>query len=1233
MTTRSQPQRRAQNGFVDSSHVYISDDEDDDEDLRPPKKQKRQRSVLRDPRTKFFFKYQQESSESVGESSESDFGLPKKKKSLPTRQLRSTGVSSNHAVNYDDALPETSDSDELQKPRGRPSTRAQAEPVRKSNRTGRQIKNMRELLEDEIPEVDSRGASSGRAKFSGAKEVFKPLPRDDEFRLRHCQSCDTCNGLSDDATKGRLVFCQGCSLSYHAGCLGPRNGREHLVTKVTEDDFVLQCRRCVEYVLKREPTAPHQSKCQECHRSGAACWPFRDRKTTRDEHKEREENEGADPVVPVPQNLLYNIRNVLFRCSSCYQAFHMHHLPSQVENMIDVDDEDQKAATRFSQYCRSWTCDDCAKAPAEIGALVAWRPMKLENYAPGQSVDQVPEDDKEYLIKWNHKSYYRSTWKRGAWVWGMTHKSMRIAFARKDNGIKLPKMRTEDAIPEDYLRVDIVFEVKYSNVVNTRVEGVELRRVKEVASARMKFKGLGYEDVVWEEPPSPNDAERWADFQTAYADWVRGRYIRLPSSSSLGNHVRKAKGSDFKSTIMLKEQPKTLKGGTLMDYQMEGVNWLLYQWHKNQNAILADEMGLGKTIQIVALMATLQERYSCWPFLVVVPNSTCANWRREIKTWAPGLRVVTYFGSAKARELAYKYELFPENPGDLRCHVVVTSYDAAQDEACQRVFKKINWAALIVDEGQRLKNDKNILYHALSQLKLPFKILLTGTPLQNNQRELFNLLQFLDDKISADALEAKYTDITKENVSELHDLLRPFFLRRTKAQVLTFLPPMAQIIVPVTMSALQKQLYKTILAKNSDLLKSIFAQDQRTQPVKGLRNILMQLRKCLCHPFVYNIAIEERSTEALLSHRRLVEASSKLQLLEIMLPLLKERGHRVLIFSQFLDMLSVMEDFLEGLALAHLRLDGSMGSLEKQKLIDAFNAPDSPVFAFLLSTRAGGVGINLATADTVIILDPDFNPHQDIQAISRAHRIGQQKKVLIFQLMTRGSAEEKIMQIGKKKMALDHVLIEQMDSDEADGNDLESVLRFGAEALFKDDESQDVHYDTASIEKLLDRSQVEDTKTGQDSSAESQFSFARIWQNESGSLEDGLQEVEEESGRTGAVWAKILEERAHQARMEEKARAEGLGRGKRQRRVSPRQTLILEKITNPRRMLTMARTLQAIRSNRLTRRRATTTIQTFKLALRVTTTIVQLRMTKMLLSTAENQISLSLMHLPLVPLP
>ena len=1143
---QSHPTRTRDRGFVDPMELDISSDEFASSKSRTP------RLRLTQPR----LDYSQPPSTEF--DSESEDQRAKKRGRPPKEATKSRGPreprESRRAVstvNYIDQLKyssESSDADRF-RPTQLGKRKRDARPIRRSERSGRALGAMRERFEDDIP--DAMGRSRGAPKITGAKESFVQLPRSDDFRNRHLFECDTCNEVGESREKGVLVFCQGCTLAYHVSCLGHRKGRAHLVTKVETGDFVLQCRRCIEFASKNEPTAPHQGRCQSCHQTGVACSPFQARKTAKQEQDEREANNNEDPAVSMPDRLINNPSNVLFRCTACFQAFHFEHLPPRKENLFEIDDDAQKAEKRWTEYCEDWTCNDCRNAKAAVGGLIAWRPKKPDTYIYGIGVEDMVEDDKEYLIKWHNKSYNQSEWMPGPWVWGVTHKSMRIAFARRDDGRCPPKMRTEDAIPEDYLRVDIVFQVEYNNIVQDRIEEVDLARVTEVEKAQVKFKGLGYEDTVWERPPDPvQDPERWADFKSAYEDWVRGHYLKPTPASTLSNHLRKVKALNFQEQVVLKEQPKSLSGGELMDYQLEGLNWLYYQWHRGHNAILADEMGLGKTIQVIGFMATLVEKFNHWPFLVVVPNATCANWRREIKQWAPTLRVVTYFGSAKARDLAEKYELFPsDNKKELRCHIVVTSYDAAQDQSCQRILKRINWAAMIVDEGQRLKSDKNILYSALSMLRTPFKLLLTGTPLQNNQRELFNLLQFLNPSINAEALEKKYENLTKEAVTELHDMLRPFFLRRTKAQVLKFLPTMAQVIVPVSMSPLQKQLYKSILGKNADLLRAIFGGERRYTAKGGLRNILMQLRKCLCHPFVYSIAIEERTAEAAISHRRLVEASSKLQLLEIMLPKLQERGHRVLIFSQFLDMLTLVEDFLQGLAMEHIRLDGTMGSLEKQKCIDKFNAPDSSIFAFLLSTRAGGVGINLATADTVIILDPDFNPHQDIQAISRAHRIGQKKKVLIFQMMTRGSAEEKIMQIGKKKMALDHVLIEAMEGDDADGNELEDVLRFGAEALFKDDGSTDIHYDSTSVDKLLDRSQVEDTKTGKDDSAESQFSFARIWQNNTGSMQDNLGASEEETVPNSTVWDAILEERARQHEREAKLKESTLGRGKRNRKV------------------------------------------------------------------------------------
>lgn len=1041
--------------------------------------------------------------------------------------------------------------------------------ARRSERTRTQPRrSMRERHEDEISAYSEEEIGP---KIVATKEYFEKIPFDDEFRNYHRERCETCDISGDTAERGPLVFCQGCTSSYHKVCLGNRGTREHLVTKVGEGHFVLQCRRCLGMAQQKDPSAPHHGICASCAEPGPASTPFRPRLTTREEQLRREENGGIDPITQVDHALINSPSIVMFRCGNCQQAWHMHHLPARDHTQQDEEEaqvnEQGLAELRFDYYSRSWTCKECIEHNSQIDGLVAWRPANLDKYIPGSTLDMIEESQKEYLIKWKTQSYFQTTWMPGAWLWGVAASAMRVAFMRKPEN-QMPKMTTKDAIPEDWLRVDIVLDVVYTSVVTNRTKEIDFARAKEVDSAYVKYKGLGYEDAIWEKPPSYEETERWADFKSAYDDWVLKHYVHTPSQKSLRNRLQHVRYKDFESDLLKDAQPSTVTGGQLMDYQVEGMNWLYYQWFKSQNCILADEMGLGKTIQIIAYFALMVQDHKCWPFLVVVPNSTCPNWRREIKKWAPSLRAVTYYGSAVARKITQDYELFPKDeeeqerkkngihdksqPKDLRAHIVITSYESVVEEKARQNLQKVAWAGLIVDEGQRLKNEKNLLYEGLSKMKFPFKVLLTGTPLQNSARELFNLLQFLDPKINAAAMDAKYETLTKENVPELHEMIRPFFLRRTKVQVLTFLPPMAQIILPVTMSVVQKKLYKSILAKNPQLMKSIFsrtgnvAQKERV----NLNNILMQLRKTLCHPFVYNREVEERSHELAVSHRNLVEASSKLQLLQLMLPKLHERGHRVLLFSQFLDNLDIVEDFLDGLGLQHRRLDGSINSLEKQKRIDDFNAPDSPYFAFLLSTRSGGVGINLASADTVIIMDPDFNPHQDIQALSRAHRIGQKNKVLVFQIMTRGSAEEKIMQIGKKKMALDHVLIQQMDQEDDAGMDLESILKHGTEALFRDDNTGDIIFDSASVDKLLDRSQIETTSTGDDKSAESQFSFARVWANDKAALEDNLGDSGTATPADTTIWDNILKERERMYAEEAAARAETFGRGKRKRNVS-----------------------------------------------------------------------------------
>ncbi|KAI3342308.1 PHD/FYVE-zinc-finger like domain-containing protein [Ustulina deusta] len=1018
------------------------------------------------------------------------------------------------------------------------------EPARRSGRSNRNMKSMKDPDIDEYDAVEERQTTA--PKHAAVKELFQQLALDSHFRNVHSETCESCLAESGGA-KNPLVHCQGCSFSYHKACIGPRAAREHRVTKIGHEDFVLQCKFCIQTYQKKDSRAPNHTLCQICKIPGPSCAEFSTKKTPKQEEKARIDNGGEDPITEVDPLLVNNADYVLFRCTNCKRGYHFGHLPALTTEIVDDQDIIENRLQEYS--LAGWSCKDCVNTNFKVHSLVAWRPVDPTAYLTGETNQDYGEDKIEYLIRWTGRSHFHDTWMPGAWVFGIAPAVMRQAFHKRDSST-LPRMDKSAAIEEEWLLADVLLNVKYRTRFSTSSKAEDLERIDDITSVFVKFQGLSYEEVVWDEPPPRDSGAPWEAFVTAYDEYLNGKYFAVVPDYQMRERIALYRSLDFGRDCELKSQPAQLKKGKLMEYQIEGVNFLLYNFHQQQNVILADEMGLGKTVQIVAFISALTHvRPGCWPFLVVVPNSTCANWRRELKQWAPDLRVVTYHGGRAAQDLAYRHELYPDGPKNgMKAHVVIMSYEAAAN--VNTVFHGVKWIGLIVDEGQRLKNEDTTLYKSLQDMKIPCRILLTGTPLQNNKRELFNLLQFIDGKRNAGELDAKYAELTKENLPELHNLIRPYFLRRTKAQVLKFLPPMAQIILPVTMTVVQEKLSKSIMARNPELIRAIISRSRvKAGERKSMSNILSDLRQCLCHPFCFNGEIEDKTVDMVQMHRNLIEASPKLLLLEIMLPKLKERSHRVLIFSQYLHSLTILEDFLTGLDMPHARIDGNLSALEKQKRIDAFNAPNSPLFAMLLSTRAGGVGINLATADTVIIYDPDFNPHQDIQALSRAHRIGQKRKVLCFQLMTKNTVEEKIMQMGRKKMALDHALIESMDATEEVSEDLESILQHGAAALFSDESKDKITYDDTSVDKLLDRSQIENTDTGDDDSAGTQFSFARIWANDRGDLASNTENTMQDVGPeiNTSIWEKILKEREAQHQRELAANQQVYGRGARRR--------------------------------------------------------------------------------------
>eukprot|EP01104_Vermistella_antarctica_P019859 TRINITY_DN807_c0_g1_i1.p1 TRINITY_DN807_c0_g1~~TRINITY_DN807_c0_g1_i1.p1 ORF type:complete len:1492 (-),score=489.09 TRINITY_DN807_c0_g1_i1:45-4520(-) len=466
-------------------------------------------------------------------------------------------------------------------------------------------------------------------------------------------------------------------------------------------------------------------------------------------------------------------------------------------------------------------------------------------------------------------------------------------------------------------------------------------------------------------------------------------------------------------------QPEMLVGGTLKEYQVLGLQWMVSLYNNNLNGILADEMGLGKTIQTIALIAYLMEvKGNSGPYLVIVPLSTLPNWINEFEKWAPAVNIVAYKGVPKQRKEIFKNRV---SHGKLNC--LLTTYDfVIRDKSA---LSKLEWNYIIIDEGHRMKNHHCKLAMVLGQYyRSRHRVLLTGTPLQNSLPELWALLNFLLPTIfkSVDNFEEWFNapfagdetlEMTEEEtllvIQRLHKVLRPFLLRRLKSEVLDQLPSKTEKVLKVAFSGMQKRMYASTKASGQILL------DQETG-ARGLRNTLMQLRKICNHPYLFK---DEYDLD-----EDIVRSSGKFALLDRMLPKLIQHKHRMLIFCQMTHLMDVMEDFMRYRGISYLRLDGNTKADDRGDLLAKFNAPNPEHDCFILSTRAGGLGLNLQTADTVIIFDSDWNPTVDLQAQDRAHRIGQKNSVSVFRLISVNSVEEHILKRANFKLALGNKIIE-----------------------------------------------------------------------------------------------------------------------------------------------------------------------------------------------------------------
>lgn len=535
----------------------------------------------------------------------------------------------------------------------------------------------------------------------------------------------------------------------------------------------------------------------------------------------------------------------------------------------------------------------------------------------------------------------------------------------------------------------------------------------------------------------------------------------------------------------VKEQPKILVGGQLKEYQLKGLQWMVSLYNNKLNGILADEMGLGKTIQSISLITYLIEKKNEDKFLVIVPLSTITNWTLEFEKWAPSVKVIVYKGSPQQRK-ELQFEIRTGN-----FQVMLTTYEYIIRE--RPMLSRFFYSHMIIDEGHRMKNTQSKLSMTLKQYyKTKNRLILTGTPLQNNLPELWALLNFVLPKIFnsvksfdewfntpfANTGSQEKIELTEEEslliIRRLHKVLRPFLLRRLKKDVEKDLPDKVEKVLKCNLSGLQHILYQQMLKHNALFVGSQTSGTNNKSGIKGLNNKIMQLRKICNHPFVFE-EVEDILNSTRLTNDLIWRSSGKFELLDRILPKFKATGHRVLIFFQMTSVMNIFEDFLRLRDMKYLRLDGATKAEDRQDMLKAFNRPNSDYFCFLLSTRAGGLGLNLQSADTVIIFDTDWNPHQDLQAQDRAHRIGQKNEVRILRLITNDSVEEVILERAHQKLDIDGKVIQAGKFDnKSTAEEQEEFLKRLLDAEQGDNENEENDsLDDEDLNDILARSEEE----------------------------------------------------------------------------------------------------------------------------------------------------------------
>ncbi|XP_075384855.1 chromodomain-helicase-DNA-binding protein 6 isoform X2 [Tenrec ecaudatus] len=692
----------------------------------------------------------------------------------------------------------------------------------------------------------------------------------------------------------------------------------------------------------------------------------------------------------------------------------------------------------------------------------------IEKILASKTVQEVnpgepPLDLELFYVKYRNFSYLHCKWA----TMEELEKDPRIAQKIKRFRNKQAQMKhiftepDEDLFNPDYVEVDRILEVAHTKDADTG---------EEVTHYLVKWCSLPYEESTWEleEDVDPAKVKEFESLQVL----PEMKHSERPASDSW---QKLEKSREYKNSNQLRE------------YQLEGMNWLLFNWYNRKNCILADEMGLGKTIQSIAFLSEIFLRGIHGPFLIIAPLSTITNWEREFRTWTE-MNAIVYHGSQISRQMIQQYEMVYRdaqgNPlsGVFKFHVVITTFEMILADCPE--LKKIHWSCVIIDEAHRLKNRNCKLLEGLKLMALEHKVLLTGTPLQNSVEELFSLLNFLEPTQfpSETAFLEEFGDLkTEEQVKKLQSILKPMMLRRLKDDVEKNLAPKQETIIEVELTNIQKKYYRAILEKNFSFLAK--GANQHNMP--NLINTMMELRKCCNHPYLINGAEEKILEDFRKTHspdasdfqlQAMIQAAGKLVLIDKLLPKLIAGGHKVLIFSQMVRCLDILEDYLIQRRYTYERIDGRVRGNLRQAAIDRFCKPDSDRFVFLLCTRAGGLGINLTAADTCIIFDSDWNPQNDLQAQARCHRIGQSKAVKVYRLITRNSYEREMFDKASLKLGLDKAVLQDINRKGSTNGvqqlskiEVEDLLRKGAYGALMDEEDEGSKFCEEDIDQILQR--------------------------------------------------------------------------------------------------------------------------------------------------------------------